>query len=104
MPVQATWVNLPIRELIPDLLGCDDVKPGWDRGSSSTKMHIRIYWHVASGPLRRLPPMQTRGIPSSQSKTSVAQMHFASEFPLPRGETKYRWPKDEHPRKSGMNP
>jgi len=29
--------------------------------------------------------MQTKGIPDCQSKTPVAQMHFASEFPLSQG-------------------
>ena len=59
-------------------------KSSWTRGSSSTKMHIRIYRIPACSPLERLPPTQTRGIPSIQGKTAVAQMHFASEPPCPR--------------------
>ncbi len=70
---------------IRDLLGCDDVRAGWDRGSSSTKLHIRIYWTPACGSLKRLPPTQTMGIPGFQRETPVAQMHFVSEFPLSQG-------------------
>ncbi len=73
--------GLEIR-FIRDLLGCDDVRAGWDRGSSSTKLHIRIYWTPACGSLKGLPPTQTRVIPGCQGKTPGAQMHFASEFRL----------------------
>jgi len=48
-------------------------------------MHIRIYGTPASGPLKRLPPTQTRSIPGCRSKTPVAQMHFASDLPLSQG-------------------
>jgi hypothetical protein len=43
---------------------------------------IRIYAIKADDLLERLPPTQTKGIPGFQGKTPVAQMHFASEFPL----------------------
>jgi hypothetical protein len=33
----------------------------------------------------RLSPTQTEGIPAFQSKTPVAQMHFASELHLSQG-------------------
>jgi len=48
-------------------------------------MHIRIYGIAACGPLKRLPPTQTRAIPGLQGKTPVAQMHFALELPLSQG-------------------
>jgi len=35
--------------------------------------------------LNRLSPTQTGGIPAFQSKTPVAQIHFASELPLSQG-------------------
>jgi hypothetical protein len=33
---------------------------------------------------KMLPPTQMKVIPGCQGKTPVAQMHFASELPLPR--------------------
>jgi hypothetical protein len=42
--------------------------------------------NLADDPLRQLPPTQTEGIPGFPSKTPVAQMHFAWEFPLSEGD------------------
>jgi len=75
----------PHFSFIRNLLGCDDERTEMDRGISSTKLHIRICWTQDCGPLKRLPPTQTKSTPGCQSKTPVAQMHFASELPLSRG-------------------
>jgi len=53
--------------------------------SSSTKLHIRISWTEVNGFVAWLPPTQMHVIPGCQSKTPVAQMHFASEHLLSKG-------------------
>ncbi len=69
----------------PNLPGCYSERAASARESSSTKLHIRINWTAADGPLKWLPPTQMKVIPGCQSKTPVAQMHFASEPPLSQG-------------------
>jgi hypothetical protein len=54
------------------------------RENSSTELHIRISWTAVRRSAIRLPPTQMKVIPGCQSKTPVAQMHFASEIPLPK--------------------
>ena len=66
-------------------------------------MHIRIYRIAACGPVKGLPPTQTRAIPGSQGKTPVAQMHFASELPLSQWQPQCQWPNDEPPSKCRLN-
>ncbi len=43
------------------------------------------------------------GIPGFQRETPVAQMYFASEFPLSQGSHSINGLKDDHPSKSQMN-
>jgi hypothetical protein len=53
-----------------------------DRKNSSTKLHIRANWTGFIGFATWLPPTQMKVLPGCQSKTPVAQMHFASEYLL----------------------
>ncbi|MCG6917893.1 MAG: hypothetical protein LJE89_10135 [Deltaproteobacteria bacterium] len=55
---------------------------GVDSRSSSAKLHIRISWSGVCGFAAWLSPRQMKAIPVCQSKTPVAQMHFASEHLL----------------------
>jgi hypothetical protein len=53
--------------------------------SSSSKLDIRISWTGVNGFSTWLPPTQMKVIPGCQSKAPVAQMHFASEHLLSKG-------------------
>jgi hypothetical protein len=64
-------------------------------------MHIRIRWIAIFCSAPRLPPTQMKVVPSCQSKTPVAQMHFATELPLPERNHKTEWLINDHPSKSG---
>ena len=66
-------------------------------------MHIRIYGIPACGPLKRLPPTQTRDIPGCRKQNTGGSDALCLGPPLVSGWSQYQWPKDAHPSKSRMN-
>jgi len=86
-----------------NLLGCHNDRAGPARESSSAKLHIRINWTPAHGPLQWLPPTQMKGILGCQSKTPVAQNAVCLGAPTVPGKSQHRWSIDDHPSKFRKN-